>query len=84
MRNIGVRDAPCWDPNALNASSTNCNCERVFAQNCNWLCPCADSSDECVTKRGSENSFPGTQMFVQARNKKRLQHKLFVIIRKGV
>ena len=31
MRNICVRDAPCWDPNVLNGSSTNCNCERVFA-----------------------------------------------------
>ena len=33
MRNICVRDAPCWDEtlNVLNASNTNCNCERVFA-----------------------------------------------------
>ena len=32
MRNICVRDASCWDqtPNVLNASSTNCNCKRVF------------------------------------------------------
>ena len=26
MRNISVRDAPCWDPNVLNASSANCYC----------------------------------------------------------
>ena len=31
MRNICVRDTPCWDPNVLNSSRTNCNCERVFA-----------------------------------------------------
>ena len=33
MRNVRVRDAPCWDrtPNVLNALSANCNCERVFA-----------------------------------------------------
>ena len=33
MRNICVRDAPCWDqtPNVLNVSSTNCDCERVSA-----------------------------------------------------
>ena len=30
MRNICVRDASCRDPNVLNASSTNCNRERVF------------------------------------------------------
>ena len=26
MRNICVFDTPCWDPNVLNASCTNCNC----------------------------------------------------------
>ena len=30
MRNIRVRDTTCWDRNVLNASSANCNCERVF------------------------------------------------------
>ena len=30
MRNICVRDAPCWDPNVLNAPCTNCYCERLF------------------------------------------------------
>ena len=31
MRNMCVHDAPCWDRNVLNASCSNCNCERVFA-----------------------------------------------------
>ena len=35
MRNICVRDAPCWDltPNVLNSSSTNCNCTRTERRN---------------------------------------------------
>ena len=32
MRNICVRDAPCWDSNVLNASSTHYNC-RLPEQN---------------------------------------------------
>ena len=30
------------------------------------------------TKRGIENSFPGTQMFVQARNKMCFQHMGYI------
>ena len=33
MRNITVRGASCWDPNVLNASSTNCNSLPVREQN---------------------------------------------------
>ena len=74
MRNISVRDVPCWDPNVLNALSTNCICERVFASSANLQLALPVRGLD--TKRGIENSFPCTQTFVQARNKKCLQQLL--------
>ena len=64
MRNIGVRNAPCWDPNVLNASCTNCYCERVFASSA--------ILQLTLPVRGLEqwkNSFRGIQTFAQARTK---------------
>ena len=71
MRSICVRDAPWWDSNVLNASSTNCNCERVFASGAKLQL----AVRVCGLERRMriQNSFPGSQMFVRARNKKSLQ-----------
>ena len=51
MRNIVVRDAPCWDPNVLNASCKNC-----------YYHPCANKTsvpeqndEKCLYKRDIEN-----------------------------
>ena len=49
-------------PNGLNASSTNYNCERVFA-----------SSGKLQLTRCIENAFTGTRMLVQAGDQKSLQ-----------
>ena len=52
-------------------------------QNCNWLCPSRTRAANAYTKRGIENSFPSTQMFVQARNKKCLQQKNYIELYHG-
>ena len=39
LRNICVHDAPCWDPNVLNATCTNCYCERVFVSSAKLQLP---------------------------------------------
>ena len=69
MRNICVDDAPFWDQNS----------ERVKC----FECKTATDSARAVTgaanaykRRVIENSFRGTQMFVQARNYEYPQHKL--------
>ena len=78
MRNIGVRDAPCWDQNS---ERVKCFDYKLLLRTCiRFECKTATDSARvrtraanAYTKRGIENSFPGTQMFVQARNKNCLQ-----------
>ena len=73
MRNIGIRNAPCWEPNVLNASCTNCYCECVSASSAKLQLRSARarwSSGECVALN---IHFPVSNIFVQARNKKCLQ-----------
>ena len=78
MRNIGVRDAPCWDQNS---ECVKCVEYKLLLLTCfRFECKTVSASARArtrevnaYTKRGIENSFPGTQMFVRTRNKKYLQ-----------
>ena len=63
MRNICVRDAPCWD-------QTPRTCFRVECKTAFASARARTQVTNAYTKRDIENSFPCTQMFVQTRNEK--------------
>ena len=81
MRNICVRDAPCWDQNS---ERVKCFKYKLWLRTCFRVeCKIATASARArtraanaYTKRAIKNSFPGIHMFVQARYKKYPQHFL--------
>ena len=61
-----VRNAPCWDQTLRTCFRFECKTATASAR-------VRTRAANAYTKRDIENSFPGTQMFVQAKNKKCLQ-----------
>ena len=77
MRNVCVRDALCGDQNSerVKCFEYKLLLRTRFRLECKTATGSARERTRAAnayTKRGIENSFPGTQMFVQTMNKKRL------------
>ena len=73
MRNICVRDTPCWDKlrervKCFEYKLQLRTCSRFECKTATGSARAQTRAANAYTRCGIENSFPGTQMFVQARN----------------